>query len=251
MSPSACDYLATLPAYVINLDRSTERWARVDQAIRPFVRKVRRVPGVDGELLHEEVVRQFRAHALSDEAIRSRQDDTRSMKNWCGSMGVYLAHIRAVEQGIYGKGPFIVLEDDARFYRQDLAEATDWPTSHGVHVWCGARKTVTHAQVAKMYDEWNGERQPWIPIVGNPRGRYTAVAYSFTDTLTAIKYLRCLRDHPGSYDAAWWPAMEQLPFYNLRIDIAQQEPFITPDRVGSGTSRASGPREYLLKSIVG
>lgn len=249
--PNAVEHLQESRAYVINLDRSVQRWARVQTAILPHVGQVIRVPGIDGAKIPLKAVQHFRERALADEAIVSRQDPKRSLENWAGSMGVYLAHLDAITQGILSGIPFIVLEDDARFYRQDLAARTPAPEADGVYVWCGARKGITHAQVAKAYSQWDHKPNPWQRLQPPHHGRYTAVAYEFTSIEIAREYYDIIEQHPGSYDAAWWPAMAELPFYNLPIDIVQQEPFIKPDRQGSGTSRAPGPREYLLKDVLG
>ncbi|PWE48178.1 hypothetical protein DEM26_19565 [Thioclava sp. NG1] len=89
--------------YVINLDKSQNRFAEFSNKFSPFSCKVERIPGVDGSCLG---IDQF----TDDE--RCRKEMGRSIQP--GEVGCYLSHKKALQHFIASTFDYVVvLEDDA------------------------------------------------------------------------------------------------------------------------------------------
>lgn len=244
---NGAEYLASLPAYVINLERSVKRRSLLDKAIRPFVRTMFIVPGVDGALIPEPRVRAFRAEALANPRLSMRGD--KSLQFWSGQMGLYLAQINAIRHGIdVGEFPFLLLEDDARFYRQDLAELTEAPDQEGFYIWGGARKGSSHTGPARLYAEWDGRPNLWKRITGSPVGRHGTTAIEFRTQAVAERYVELISENPHTVDISWWICMEEIGGYLSELEVVQQDPFLTPER-GPGGIRGKAA-ELLLQTIL-
>lgn len=94
---------ARVAVYVINLDRSAARWARVSAALAAEGLSPRRVPAVDGRTLDLDRV--------ADDAA-CRREMGRSLQP--GEVGCVLSHRRALEAFVASGEAFaVVLEDDA------------------------------------------------------------------------------------------------------------------------------------------
>lgn len=245
VSSNGAEHLDSLPAYVINLDKSTRRWELVQSSIAPFVGKVIRVPGVDQETLSENDVNRFRQDALNNSALSMRHDKTALF--WRGSMAVWFAHLNAINWGITGNQPFLVLEDDARFYRQDLAEKTEVPQDGEIYVWGGALKGSSHTGPERRYAEWDGHTNTWSRIT-SPVGRHGATAIEFRSPEAAEEYAGIIRANPHAYDISWWAAMNQMDIRIADLEVVQQCPFLESDRTRNNRGEAA---RLLLESICG
>lgn len=247
MVSNGAEHLASLPAYVINLDRSTHRWSLVASSIEPFVGSVTRVPGVDASILTDVEVSHFRDLALVNEHLSMRHDKTPLF--WRGSMAVWLAHIGAISTGIDSRvAPFLILEDDARFYRQDLAALTDVPTDGDAYVWGGALKGSSHTGPARRYAEWDGQRRNTWSRITSPKGRHGATAIEFRTIAAAVRYHDIISENPHAYDISWWRAMDQMDIRVADMEVIQQCPILESDRARNNRGEAA---RLLAQDIIG
>lgn len=245
---NGAEHLASLPAYVINMERSVKRRGLLDQAIKPFVASMTIVPGVDGNLLMDSDVEEFRDRALANPRLSVRGD--KAMGFWRGQMGLYLAQINALKKALDERtAPFILLEDDARFYRQDLAAMTEVPDQDGFYIWGGARKGSSHTGPARLYADWDGRWNRWTKIAGSPVGRHGTTAIEFRSLGVIASYLDILLENPHTVDISWWVCMEELDAYLSELEVVQQDPFLTPER-GPGGIRGKAA-QLLLADIIG
>lgn len=245
---NGADHLSRLPAYVINLDRSVKRRALLDKAVRPFVGSLTRIPGVDGAFIPEADVMEFRERALANPRLSMRGD--KNLQFWSGQMGLAWAQRNALYHAIQvGKAPFLLLEDDARFYRQDLAAMTEVPDKNGFYIWGGARKGSSHTGPARAYAAWDGHINRWSRITGSPVGRHGTTAIEFRSLAVAAAYMDILIQNPHTVDISWWICMEEMDAYITELEVIQQDPFLTPER-GPGGIRTKAA-ELLLKDIIG
>ena len=91
-----------LPCYLINLDRSADRLAFINQRLQDLSIQYTRISAVDGSRLSE---------AERAEFTRSRPRDGRSWS--AGQIGCFLSHVDAWRKIAEGQAPFgLVLEDD-------------------------------------------------------------------------------------------------------------------------------------------
>ncbi|WP_439273389.1 glycosyltransferase family 25 protein [Pseudochrobactrum sp. HB0163] len=99
--------LQNFPVYVLNLDRSEDRWKTLSSHARELGIALQRVPAVDGKLLQASE-RQF-----FDEP-RFRRDHGKTVLP--AEIGCYKSHLRALELIASGKAAAgVILEDDIRF----------------------------------------------------------------------------------------------------------------------------------------
>lgn len=247
---NGAEYLRTLPAFVINLDETADRWAAAERAITPFVGELIRSPGVDGRLIPDNEVQAFRNAAHRGRLLPA---PTQTSENWYrGAMGCWLAHIAAVERGADIGGPFLVLEDDARFHRDDLLDATHAPEEPGVHVWGGAQPGGSHTEPQRRYMAWRDDPAPngWSRI-GDTSGVHLATAYSFSGPKEAKAWAWLMRENPHISDVSWQVPMRVVPTFVPSIEVAMQEPFLRPDRLSSaGTLKERWLGALLLESIL-
>ena len=104
------------PWYVINLDRDTDRWARVKAEADAAHIQLTRWPGVDAKALApEQRTRYLSVRTEYDILHTLRRCDHRSI-NTIGPVGCFLAHMNCIKH-IRDNHPegAIVLEDDAAF----------------------------------------------------------------------------------------------------------------------------------------
>ncbi|MBC2884632.1 glycosyltransferase family 25 protein [Ochrobactrum sp. CM-21-5] len=97
----------SIPVYVINLDRSRDRWEGLKASADRFSLDVRRVEAVEGKLLTEAELGDF------DEAGFRRLHGKIAMP---AEIGCYFSHIRALEAIASAPEPFaVIVEDDVLF----------------------------------------------------------------------------------------------------------------------------------------
>lgn len=97
----------SFPVYVLNLDRSKDRWDSLQSHAQEAGVEVLRVPAVDGKLLRPEEKRNF-----DDAGFRRDHGKIASM----AEIGCYLSHLKALELIAKGDAPAgVIIEDDIRF----------------------------------------------------------------------------------------------------------------------------------------
>jgi len=114
----------SVPVYVINLDRSRDRWERLQESAKAFSIDLRRVEAVEGKLLTPDELGDF------DEAGFRRCHGKIAMP---AEIGCYFSHIRALDIIAKAPEPFAVLvEDDVVFtpsfapFIEELTKLNGW-----------------------------------------------------------------------------------------------------------------------------
>ncbi len=108
----------SLSAYVINLDRMPERWARVEKRLVTLgVDSVMRISGVDG--LQADFSSILLDHAQSQKLF--------GMPLGRGTLGCYLSHVQAWQAFLASNQPVgLICEDDITFEAQPLQGVLEW-----------------------------------------------------------------------------------------------------------------------------
>lgn len=232
-------HLSELPAYVINMDRSTERWSAFRRVTAPYLGAVTRVSAVDGYAAPTSEVRTFAARArhVSDSAPELRITPRTTLNYWRGSMGCYLSHLTAIDLALRDGHPrFLVLEDDARL-RPELAAVTAAPAEVGVHIWGGALlggSYTTHARRAAKAPSSNVWRRI-EPTPAKVRNRYQTTAIEF-DRASAVDWAVEVAVHPQAYDSSWWFGMLAVPTFVPQVEVIYQELTLESTRSPSATA---------------
>lgn len=230
MSP-ALEYLRTLPAYVINLDGSTDRWANIEQRVKPLVASVTRVPGVDGRRADPVAVDAFKT--ASYETMRREPKAGLQPKQtepyWRRTYGAYMSHTRAIISAADRHDRFLILEDDA-FPRLDLLARTEAPPrDQGLNVWGGALLGGSYARHWRA-DLPDVNRWSQLPLeLEGTRDRWQATALEMSSK-TAVEYLRIIERHPQTYDASWWWAFAEIPTRVPQVEVIPQD-LLTPSEL--------------------
>lgn len=115
---------ATIPVFVINLDRSPDRYARVAESAERQRIHIERVPGVDGAALDLATLAGVDAQGFSRVNGRPMMP---------GEAGCYLSHIKAIRAFLdSGSDLALICEDDVDFtsdtmpFMRDLATLDGW-----------------------------------------------------------------------------------------------------------------------------
>ena len=133
----------SIPAYVIDLDRRTDRWETISANLDRIGVTAERIPAVD-------------ARALSDEVRRGRPLGRIDL----GSASNMMGHARAMQRLLDSDAPAaLILEDDAELSRDTakLLRSTGW--------W------PEEAKVVRLEDVRRGSRLLWRPAGTTPDGR--------------------------------------------------------------------------------
>jgi len=97
----------SFPVYVLNLDRSKDRWDSLLAHAQESGIALQRVPAIDGKLLAEADKRHF-----DDAAFRRDHGKIASS----AEIGCYFSHMKALEMIAAGDAPAgVIIEDDIRF----------------------------------------------------------------------------------------------------------------------------------------
>lgn len=230
------EHLATVPGYMINLDRSPDRWKSAQHRVKPFVRDLIRVPGVDAKLLPVADVEEFGQQIADSIFLPTSRPEGEKQKgmSWLrGTLGCRLGHIAAMEAGIAGGEGFVVFEDDAAFYRNDLLAATPAPKRPGVYVWGGAMLHGKYIEHQRRYMAWDGATNPWRYLTPSPFNHGIATAYEFTSTAIAEKWLRYFVAYPHAADVSWWMPMKIIDTWVTTLEVIQQDPLLKSVRATS------------------
>lgn len=231
---NALDYLATLPAYVINLDRKTDRWERMQREVGPYVGSMERLSAVDATHLLGAAVEEFKrtSDRVSEANPGLRVMERKSHGYWRGSLAIYLSHIEAIEAGLAGgHETFLILEDDCSV-RADLLRHTLPPpqVQDAVYVWGGALvggSYTTHARRARALGPNLWQQIPQTPE--GVRNRYLTHAIQM-DRGVAKTWLAAVRASPQAYDISWWFGMLAVPTYVPTTEVLYQELSLGSDR---------------------
>lgn len=99
--------MSQLQTYVINLDRSKDRWDAIAQQLQGLGLPFTRIPAVDGKQASPE------QRACLDETSYQKKHGKPSLP---GELGCYLSHVKAIQTFLLSDALFaLILEDDAIF----------------------------------------------------------------------------------------------------------------------------------------
>lgn len=224
-------YIASLPAFAINLDASPERWARLKEQASLFA-SLSRVPGIYGIEQPLPVLQEFAEHVNTSVEIVARREGvwmqypgratndglrttyrniregTRSHKHVAGMYGTYTSHLHALNTALcHGHPRFLILEDDASM--RDLPQNLEPPESE-VNLW-GSISMASFKTDARRMER--GMPFHWV----QPKTRYscllgTATEYTVKGAQTVYEIMRRL---PLQWDTGWWEALRLLSVHKL------------------------------------
>ena len=143
-----------LPAYVINLDRRTERWARMQENLDRVGVIAERISAVDAGLLAEK------------ERETVRRGVAPSRKIDLGATACLLSHAAAYGRLLQGDAPAaLILEDDAELAPDTatLLESIDW--------WPCRSDVVRLEDCHPIGRRWSMSAPLWYPTGTTPSGR--------------------------------------------------------------------------------
>ncbi|WP_027552887.1 glycosyltransferase family 25 protein [Bradyrhizobium sp. Cp5.3] len=200
---------ATIPAFVINLDRDVARWQDISSTLTRLGIPFERLPAIDARkratLIRRVIRREFHFTPAN-----------RSMK--AGEIGCYLSHIAALKRIVRRNLPMaIILEDDAafderfaQFYRHDLSRflmRCDIVKFEGIHY-----AHTSKSGVSLVKGETAQLVVPLKPALGS-------AAYAITGK-GAVELIRAL-------SVADRPLDHKLVYYDRHgIDFAETQPFL-------------------------
>ena len=144
-----------VPLYVINMERSCDRWQSIKSHLVQHGLKPVRIPAVDGEKIEDaELVAMGVSLRTADRLIGGQRRHSFWMIDAKGAVGATLSHTRAWEalnsdaNASYG----VVLEDDAIIKAQDLSGAIANLTKSNLHGF----DLVLLTSNAKIWDPFPG-----------------------------------------------------------------------------------------------
>lgn len=226
------------PCYVINLDRSVDRWDLAARDITPITERLVRVPAVDGQKIPFDEVKMFhdsmRSAVLADRELPKDQWTTGHFpytgcatdrafeihqSTWRGKYGCYLSHMKAVEMALAdGHEHFVIVEDDA-VPRVDLLMSAPQIRADNIMVWGGALVMADlNADAVSYWKKMPWTEIDWSPVPQTPAGIrrvFTMLAYQLSRK-SGQMYLDILRENVLVSDCGWWQAMLKIPTYRLR-----------------------------------
>ena len=102
------DPIDTLPVWVINLDKSPDRMARMDEGLRAQGLTYKRIPGIDGRA---------ELYRLLPKVDRVAYERNMGQELLPGKVGCYFSHLSAWQRLIEsGQEMALILEDDVVFH---------------------------------------------------------------------------------------------------------------------------------------
>lgn len=215
-----------LTAFVINLDRSPERWSRFTTDHAGVFERIVRIPAIDGREASVQSVRSF-ADAVNETVWRvcyerglalntygrGASDGLRKMfpsskvnegsfafKHMAGCMGMWQSHQLALQTAIVETpGSFMIIEDDAAL-RTDVKLVR--PIDAHAILW----GSVTMGSVVgdtRRYDSGQDFH------LQRPKARFNALLTTATEYthFAGEHMLQTLRVTPGQIDAVWWESL--------------------------------------------
>ncbi|NBR25590.1 MAG: glycosyltransferase family 25 protein [Micrococcales bacterium] len=162
-------------AYIINLDRSPERWEAVNKECNRVGLETVRIPAVDGKLW---------------DGSGWKKQGRANEKYWRGMAGCYFSHIKAIETAIASPEhfPCLVLEDDVVFDKPPTpcGSGMEWMGGfksdrgiYGSHAYC-----YNTLEAAQSFLTFLKSRKSTVDSMANIyRKRYperTVISYPFT-----------------------------------------------------------------------
>lgn len=103
-----------LSTFVINLDRSKERWAKISESTRNTGLDLHRLPAVDGR----DFAGDFPSGSLDQQAFRERH----GRKVLAGEFGCYLSHLAALARIAGGDADLAIIAEDDVLFAPNLEE---------------------------------------------------------------------------------------------------------------------------------
>ncbi|MBR0697930.1 glycosyltransferase family 25 protein [Bradyrhizobium lablabi] len=200
---------ATIPAFVINLDRDVERWQDISSALTRLGIPFDRIPAIDARkrmtLIRRVIRREFHFAPAG-----------RPMK--AGEIGCYLSHIAALKRIVRKNLPMaVIFEDDAtfdqrfpQFYRRDLPHflmKSDIVKFEGIHY-----AHTSKSGVSLVKGETAQLVVPLKPALGS--AAYAVTRKGALDLIRALSVTDRPLDH-------------KLVYYDRHgIDFAETQPFL-------------------------
>lgn len=219
-------HFKSLPAFVLNLDRSADRLVKFMSTHANVFDSITRVQAVEGRDLSLSEVRDFtaRSNALVWEIAaatncptdkRGLKDGLRKMtaldrvkenstgfKHMAGWAGLYAGHLKMLSQAIESKHPrFILLEDDAEI--RTTFNDIDVPAAD-IILW-GSVNMASHKTDAARYTR-NDKSLSFV----KPQERSQALLATATEYTreSAIRVYEVLTTLCGQWDLVWWEALK-------------------------------------------
>ncbi|AVA19952.1 glycosyltransferase family 25 protein [Rhizobium sp. LEGMi198b] len=235
--PSADNPASQVRIYVINLDRSPERWERLRGQAAQYGLNVTRIPAIDGKTIPERdrvdfQPRQFIYH--------------NGRKLLAGEYGCYRSHLLALQQFVAsGEKMAIIMEDDVELNHRLIPRALAAMDSV-----CGARlvKLVNHRLVGFKPISETAE----CDIVGRcMHGPQGSAACYIVNRQAAKKLLVALKPMLLPYDVAlergWSTGVET--FATLE-NVADFSPFRAETTIGKRVHYRAVKRHFLLRATA-
>ncbi|MDL2400128.1 glycosyltransferase family 25 protein [Rhizobium mayense] len=232
--PSADILAPHVRIYVINLDRSPERWERLRGQATQYGLSVTRIPAIDGSTIPESdrvdfQQRQFVYH--------------NGRKLLAGEYGCYRSHLLALEQFVAsGDKMAIIMEDDVELSHRLIPRALAAMDSV-----CGARlvKLVNHRLVGFKPLCETAEKDIVGRCMHGPQG--SAACY-IVNRKAAKKLLVSLKPMLLPYDVAlergWSTGVET---FTTLENVADFSPFRADTTIGKRVHYRAAKRHFLLR----
>ncbi|MEF0939937.1 glycosyltransferase family 25 protein [Rhizobium sp. BR 362] len=235
--PSADSLAPQVHIYVINLDRSPERWERLRGQAAQYGLSVTRIPAIDGSTIPERdrvdfQPRQFIYH--------------NGRKLLAGEYGCYRSHLLALQQFVAsGDKMAIIMEDDVELNQRLIPRALA-----AMDCVCGARlvKLVNHRLVGFKPISETAEYDIVGRCMHGPQG--SAACY-IVNRKAAKKLLVALKPMLLPYDVAlergWSTGVET--FATLE-NLADFSPFRADTTIGKRVHYRAVKRPFLLRATA-
>ena len=212
-----------LQTFVINLDRSADRLARVGSALDSLGLPWTRVPAVDGAAMPEE-----ERTAYLDEPAFQRQHGMPSVP---GELGCYLSHVRAMQRFLEGTAQMaLILEDDVRLLPSlpQVLQALQACAAHWDMVKVSGVHSGTPVRVRRLTDEH------WLAVMLT---RCTGASATLINRHAARRYVDQLLPMSLPYDHAYDKGWR----FGLKVRMVTPWPAIHDNKVPTTIAQVQLP----------
>lgn len=237
---------------VVNLERSTDRWAHIQENFKPWVRSVVRSPGFPKEALQPSEVQTFmeRGRATMASSPELQINDQTSMNFWRGSLAILKAFTTAIEIGAMTYDRFIMAEDDAMVNKISIRKAVAPPLSNGsVNIWGGALVGGSYAAHFKRAVALDSNT--WSQIQPDDVARRVSATAVEIDSNIAEQWLDIIWDKCLAYDMGWWWAMREIPCWVPDAEIIPQNLELNSIRMPASSGlRAKTGRRFKEQGLI-
>lgn len=248
---SVRERLRQLPALVINVPGSDERWDQFMRYNKTTFGEIWRYPAAPIVNKKNEAL-QWRRLVMGSKEHRDPKDfysrvnvfqaktktlnQERKQHEYAATMSLFRTVVSATQFGLRQGWPrFLIVEDDAAPREDILDSLEDPPPDAEMIVWGGAIPMGAH-----NYDdrEYQRGRQSKYSHIKKPQNRYIATAYEMTAHAAGVHW-SSLMSHPHAVDCAWWYTMDSVVSYSVfPTAFTQVGPSDRIDKIKNGaTSR--------------